>query len=26
MLDPASTGNIVGTIRQMTTAFWVLSM
>jgi hypothetical protein len=21
MLDPASTGNIVGTIRQMTTAF-----
>jgi hypothetical protein len=26
MLDPASKGNIVGMIRQMTTAFGILSM
>ena len=26
MLDIASKGNIVGMIRQMTTAFWILSM
>ena len=25
-LDPASQGNVVGMIRQMTTAFWILSM
>ena len=25
-LDPVSKGNIVGMIRQMTTAFWILSM
>ena len=24
--DPASKGNVVGMIRQMTTAFWILSM
>jgi hypothetical protein len=26
MLDSASKGYIVGMIRQMTTAFWILSM
>jgi hypothetical protein len=26
MMDPASKGNFVGMIRQMTTAFWILSM
>ena len=25
-LDPASKGNVVGMIRQMKTAFWILSM